>query len=104
MSNAWKNAERAVAKKLGGTRVSRGANFSASLPDIQHEKFSIEVKYRKILPALWRDGLAQAATYSNKPPLLVIKERHKHGALVVLKLDDFCDLFGPLQRTQEEEV
>lgn len=34
MSQAWKNLERLVAKKLSGVRIGRGADFSKSLPDV----------------------------------------------------------------------
>jgi hypothetical protein len=104
VSHAWKDLERIVAKKLGGTRNTRGADFSRSLPDVQHALFSVECKYRKALPQLLRLGLEQAAGYDiKKPPLLVIKERYKHGALVVLKLADFEDLFGKLHPREGDD-
>ena len=97
MGVAWKNAERQAAKGLGGKRHSRGADFGKSEPDVTHALFSVEVKYRKALPRLLRLGLDQATAYDKrKPPLLVIKERYQRGALVVLRLSDFTDLFGPL--------
>ena len=97
MSAAWKNAGRSAAKALGGVRNLRGGDFSRSLPDIEHPLFSVEVKHRNLLPRLLRLGLEQAARYDrSKPPLLVVKERYQRGALVVLRLSDFTDLFGPL--------
>lgn len=97
MGAAWKNAERHVARSLGGKRNQRGADFSKSMPDVEHALFSVECKYRKTLPRLLRLGLEQAARYDqSKPPLLVVKERYQKGALVVLKLADFVNLFGPL--------
>lgn len=93
MSQAWKNAERQAAKALGGKRNQRGADFSQSLPDVEHPLFSVECKYRKTLPRLLRLGLEQARRYDGKkPPLLIVKERHQKGALVVLRLSDFVDL------------
>lgn len=101
MSAAWKNAERSSAQALGGTRNKRGADFSKSMPDIEHPLFSVECKYRKLLPRLLRLGLEQAQRYdSQKPPLLIIKERYQRGALVVMRLDDFVDLVGPLKQEQ----
>ena len=98
MSQAWKAAERQAAKVLGGKRNSRGADFGKSAPDVEHPLFSVECKYRKQLPRLLRLGLEQAADYDrNKPPLLVVKEKGMHGALVVLRLADFIDVVGPLQ-------
>jgi hypothetical protein len=97
VSTAWKNAERQAAAALGGKRLSRATNFSQRLPDVDHPLFSIEVKHRKMLPRLLRLGLAQAARYnSTKIPILVVKEKYRHGSLVVLKLADFVDLVGPL--------
>ncbi|MBM4255922.1 MAG: hypothetical protein FJ147_08500 [Deltaproteobacteria bacterium] len=97
MSTAWKQAERQTAKALGGVRTKRGSDFSQSMPDVEHPLFSVECKYRKALPRLLRLGLAQARAYdSSKPPLLVVKERYQQGALVVLHLSDFVDLFGSL--------
>ena len=104
MSAAWKNAERQAAKALGGTRNPRGADFSQSLSDVAHPLFTVEVKYRKTLPRLLRLGLEQAAAYDrSKPPLLVVKERGMHGALVVLRLSDFVDLLGPITEPKQAE-
>lgn len=101
MSAAWKNVERQAAKALGGKRNQRGADFSQSMPDVEHPLFSVEVKYRKALPRLLRLGLAQAVEYDpTKPPVLVIKERYQKGALVVMKLTDFVDLVGPLKNEE----
>jgi hypothetical protein len=53
---------------------------------------------------LLRLGLEQASRYDRgKPPLLVVKERYQKGALVVLKLADFVDLFGPLTEPTKAE-
>ena len=103
-SQAWKALERKAAKKLGGVRNKRGADFSKTAPDVEHPLFAVECKKRKALPALLRKGLEQAARYSKKPPLLVLEERFKKTSLVVLKLNDFCDLFGPLHDNREEEA
>lgn len=96
-SQAWKAAERKAARLLGGTRVKRGDDFSKSKPDVEHPLFSIEVKFRKALPVLLANGLAQAQRYSKKPPLLMLQERNKKTALVVMRLQDFVDLFGNLR-------
>lgn len=98
MSAAWKAAERQAARALGGKRNQRGADFSKSMPDVEHPLFSVECKYRKSLPRLLRLGLEQAASYDRKkPPLLVVKEKFQRGALVVMKLSDFTDLLGMFQ-------
>jgi hypothetical protein len=104
MSTAWKDLERHVAKRLGGKRRHRGANFSESMPDIEHERFSCEVKHRKHLPRLLRLGLEQAADYDRaKVPLLIVKEKHQRGALAVLWLDDFANLVGGFSGEGGEE-
>ena len=95
----WKNAERQVAKVIGGKRHSRGANFGEEAPDIIMPKDSLfvyEVKYRKKISNFLKDGLLQAKRYAkdNQVPVLVLKERYMHGALVVLNLRDWKDLHG----------
>jgi hypothetical protein len=103
MSTAWKSAERHAAKALGGQRNSRGGDFGKSAPDVEHPLFSVECKYRKQLPKLLREGLAQASRYDpTKPPLLVVKERYQKGALVVMQLADFTDRVGSLTRNEQE--
>ena len=103
---AWKDLERSTAKALGGTRIGstfQSGRLAVSQPDIAHPLFSVECKYRAKLPSLLRLGLEQAARYSStKPPLLVVKERGQKGALVVLRLADFVDLFGTLTPIEEE--
>lgn len=49
MSKAWKQAEKEVAEKLGGTRRIR-INYSESVEDITHPVFTIEVKYGAQVP------------------------------------------------------
>ena len=47
--SGWKNAERQVARLLGGKRRIR-VNYSESCEDVHHTKYSIEVKYGKQIP------------------------------------------------------
>ena len=49
MGQAWKNAEREIAKYFGGMRRSR-VSYSESVGDIIHSHYSIEVKYGKQVP------------------------------------------------------
>lgn len=92
---AWKRHERDTAAAFGGKRVSRGANFGDSLPDILHPTFSIECKFRKQIPKVLSDGLKQAKDYDEtKTPILVIKEREMHGAIVCMYRDDFVELIN----------
>ena len=47
--SGWKDAERQVARILGGKRRVR-INYSESCEDVHHTKYSIEVKYGKQVP------------------------------------------------------
>ncbi len=47
--SGWKDAERQVARILGGKRRVR-VNYSESCEDVYHPKYSIEVKYGKQVP------------------------------------------------------
>jgi len=90
MSKAWKMHEKRTAEALGGKRVSRGANFGESMPDVEHESLSIECKYRKKISSFLKDGLTQAQKYDpRKIPVLCLKQRGMRGALVVMKIEDF---------------
>lgn len=98
MSN-WKRHERQTAKILGGKRISRGNDFSQSLPDIEHPLLSIECKYRAKISGFLKDGLKQAEKYApGKIPALVLKERNMRGGLILLRLSDFQDLFGDISK------
>lgn len=48
--SAWKNAERQVAKILGGTRRIR-VQYSESCEDVHHTQYAIEVKWGKQIPS-----------------------------------------------------
>jgi hypothetical protein len=74
-----------------------------SAPDVEHELLCLEVKYRKRLPALLEKAMNQALRYvtAKKVPAVVLFEKGKRGGLVVLRLQDFADLFGPLQEAKK---
>ena len=94
MSNSWKNLERKAARALNGKRNSRGNDFGLSIPDVEHPLLSIECKYRKKISGFLRDGLKQAEGYHpDKIPVLILKEKHMQGELVVMRLSDFQKLF-----------
>jgi hypothetical protein len=78
---AWKALERTVAKKLGGKRIYRGADFSKSLPDVDHPLFALECKYRKGLPKLYTVPFDLASL--KLPEALLVK----HEERVVFPLD-----------------
>lgn len=99
MGEGWKALERLAAAALGGQRHIRWNRFERAADiDLPAEgpAIVVECKYRKRLPKLLADGLAQAAGYApGKAPVLVIKERGQAGALVVLRLADFSKLLHP---------
>ncbi|MBC7233107.1 MAG: hypothetical protein H5T68_07715 [Chloroflexi bacterium] len=88
----WKQAERTIAKRLGGRRV--GCTGRA---DVTSDWLSIEVKTRKRLPEWLRAALEQASLDAgDKLALVVLHEtgqRHDND-LVVLRLRDFEGWFG----------
>lgn len=104
MSN-WKRHERQTAKALGGKRISRGMDFSKSLPDVEHPLLSVECKYRKRISSFLKDGIRQAMKYApEKIPALVLKEKHMKGGFILLRLSDFQDLFGNLTKKGDTEL
>lgn len=97
-SNAWKSHELSVAKAFGGTRHHRGDDFSTAAGDIDlpaSSPFVIECKYRKNLPLVVMDALAQARKYArtaDKIPLAILKQKQTDGAIVCIDMQDFLDL------------
>lgn len=91
--DAWKVLERHVADVLGGKRITRGGDFSQSLPDVDHSFFSIECKYRSAAFKQIYDYIEQAAKYDKgKKPLVVIRRKGRK-ALAVIDLDTLADLY-----------
>ncbi len=91
----WKQAERRIAKLLGGRRIPITGRQRGDVPDIEHDALSIEVKSRKALPAWLLGALsqAQAASKKGKVPVVVLHQDHTPytESLVVLTLSDFAD-------------
>ncbi len=89
----WKQAERRIAKLLGGRRIPITGRQRGDVPDIEHDALSIEVKSRKALPAWLLGSLnqAQAASKNGKVPVVVLHQDRAPYAesLVVLRLEDF---------------
>lgn len=96
VSVAWKNLERAAAKKLGGTRLVRGNNFSESMLDVEHPWLAIDAKWRSTLATVkWYKKLVKDSNKiygkGNKIPILVIKEKGMVSELVVIDISDFIE-------------
>lgn len=91
-SSQWKNVERRIADLFGGKRVT---SKYTDVEDVDHPWLSIEVKYRKQLPALLRDAMAQCVSHTpeSKWPLVVVTE---HGMILdgycVMRVRDFLSL------------
>jgi|DEB0MinimDraft_10_1074344.scaffolds.fasta_scaffold46738_3 hypothetical protein len=94
MSN-WKNFERRVAKIFGGARIP--VNGRAEL-DIDHPKYGIECKYRKVLPDwLFGKAVKQALTGSKKCgkiPIVVIGKYNSSDIHVLMDIQTFLTITG----------
>lgn len=86
-----KAVEKAIAKKLNGTRIGL-----LGREDIIHDKFSIEVKSRRsFVGCNWYD---QAVRYAkDKIPIVVIHITNKRydNDFVLIKLKDFLNIINP---------
>ncbi len=76
----WKRTERRIAAELGGQRVPVTGRSRGDAPDIEHDRFSIEVKERQALPGWLHDSMAQAvaavaAATGDRIPVAVLHER-----------------------------
>jgi len=104
MKTTWKATERAIARKLGGERVSK-ARLGDRSPDVVTAWLAVEVKHRKTLPAWLKGALAQAARNAGEAqlPVVVLHEcsQQHEGDLVVLRLGDFVDWFGGLDEPSD---
>jgi hypothetical protein len=91
--STWKALERKVARLLGGTRNPLSGSNSGQSGDVRHPDFEIECKLGERLAIFpWFTKNAATARSSGKMPLLVVKEKGKHGELAVLRLQDLVGL------------
>lgn len=89
-SRTWKELERKTAQALNGTRAGV---TGLETPDVYHERFEVECKYRAALAFVpWLKQAEKHSKKSGKIPLLVCKQKQTHGEYVILKLDDFVRL------------
>lgn len=103
--NRWKRIERAVAKKLGGKRLP--INGRGKQADVETPCLAVEVKSRQTLPAWLTHAMSQSAA-GCKPGQIGLVILHligaKHGAdMVLLRLDDFMEIFDPQGELNSEE-
>ena len=95
----WKATERSIARRLGGQRTGPTGHTG---PDVLTPWACIEVKTRRRLPTWLKEAVHQAVAgaWGDRLPLVVLHEKgQRHdGDLVVLRLRDFEDWYGPLDR------
>lgn len=96
---AWKYTERVVAAMLGGTRVPVSGRQRGATPDIQHARWSIEVKRKQALPKwLFQDAFEQAdaSNPGHLTPLVIVEwakgRGHKLERFAVVRLEDFVEM------------
>lgn len=91
MSKAWKNAEKKVAKIVGGHRI--GVTGLAT-NDVEHGRLAIEVKHTARPPVFVVNALAQAKANgrAGKVPVAVIHPKGSRQYLAVLALEDLAAL------------
>jgi len=93
---SWKRTERKIAERLGGKRVPVTGRARGDVPDIDHDRFALEVKHRRLLPAWLYDAMNQAIASRKglRIPVVILHQHGKHHDhdLVVLQLKDFMEI------------
>lgn len=89
--------ERELALRLGGKRVGQyGGPDDVTVNDL----FTIQSKVRKAFPSWMSDELAKLPRTGGRVPLLVVADApgagHRRRALVVVGLEDWIELHGPV--------
>jgi hypothetical protein len=102
-TSTWKETERTVAKRLGGTRVGPSGTSTA---DVVNDHLAVECKHRKSLPVLITAAMAQAvgAARDGQTPIVVLHEKGKRhdNDIVCMRLKDYQDLYGSVGVLEEE--
>jgi len=107
----WKAHERWWAAQLGGKRVPVTGRQRGSAPDVEHDRYAIEIKCGRVLSPRLREGMAQAvaaaAAYPHgaRTPLLCVTHSVGPGRpnehYVVLRLQDWQALTGDGTATED---
>ena len=90
-TKTWKKVESKVAEFFGTKRTPlSGGNSGHTRSDTLHEKFFIEIKYRKSFSVinLWRKT-AELAKKEKKIPIVCLSEKNKNGFWILIHSDDF---------------
>jgi hypothetical protein len=98
----WKRFETRVAKALGGERVPVTGKGRADR-DVETSLLFVQCKYRRLIPSWlfnWLGGICDAAKPAGKVGILVLNmpQRDTAEALVIMRLADFRDLYGDVER------
>lgn len=106
MSKTWKEAERQVARRIGGKRTANHA-LGLRTPDCENDWLSVEVKTRKALPSWLTGAVTQAATNATPGKLPTVR-LHRVGDrygndMIVLRATDFEEWFGQLVFGEEAQ-
>lgn len=103
---AWKGAERRVAAKLGGRRIPV-TGLDRDGADVVTPWAHVQVKHRRGRPSYlrgWLSGICAEAKAHGKVGIVVWSEPGKptDDAVVVMRLDQFQELYGPLVGGEDE--
>ncbi len=99
-TSTWKHTERALAKKLNGTRTGPQGK---AIEDVTTDWLTVESKHRKELPAWLKAAIAQVVNAAAKKPgylgIVVLHEAGKRhdNDLVVVRFGDFVEWFGDVK-------
>jgi hypothetical protein len=103
--NTWKDAERRVARDLGGRRIPV-TGIDRHGADVLTGLFAVQVKIRKCFPVYiwdWLEGIVGDATTTGRVGILILKKPRQRDAdgLVVMRYADFVDLHGDIEGTKQ---
>ena len=109
MSKSWKQLEYDAAETLGGKRISRGANFSDSAPDVYIDdfpNFMIDTKRRKKSNALtlYNEIKEKYCNESSDEPILIIRQHFKKKALAVIDIKLLAKLMNFVRKNGGQDV
>ena len=112
---AWKDAERELARRLGGERVPVTGRVRGWAPDIDHPLWALEVKTRRTMPVLLAGAMDQAVKAADwakrrgkgeRMPMVIIHQDGQHfdNAMVIVRLKDARDWWGVGDKPVNEEA
>lgn len=102
----WKQVERRICKKLGGTRTPlSGSNSRITAGDCIHEKYFVEIKMRSKIPFYSEfNKTAKLGKQEKRVPMMVIHEKGKPSSIVMIRLNDFIKLLNKSQSPKQHAL